>query len=325
MTTTRTPWREQASLAVIKGARRLFARTPIEKLALTTRIKARVFRLSGASGANGEITAGFRGLRLCVPANDVIMAPGLVGGYYEKLELDVFEQLAAVSQTIIDVGGNIGIYCCVAAGQASATSKIVTFEPVPENVRYLRRNLEENGQGARVAVEQQAVGMTSGSIELYLLAGSTCKHSASARNALDSTTSITVPAVSLDAYARQQLQHRPVELLKVDVEGYEGAVLRGARRTLREDKPTLFIEFVPGNLANCGFSPDEFLDLLFDAYDHVYLVDEPRATFRRCSRPDLLRYSARRVANANLIATSESSRPAHYQVIERISAALRPK
>ena len=298
----------------------MFARTPVEKLTLTTRLKARVFSFSGASG---EIIAEFRGLRLCVPANDVIMAPGLVGGYYEKIELDVFGQLATVSQTIIDVGGNVGIYCCLAARQAPATSKIVTFEPVPENVRYLRRNLDENGQTARVAVEQQAVGVTSGSIELYLLEGSTCKHSAAAQNALNSTTFITVPAVSLDAYSRRQLQDRQVELLKVDVEGYEGAVLRGARKVLQEDKPTLFIEFVPDNLANCGFAPDEFLDLLFDAYDHVYLVDEPRAAFRLCSRPDLQRYSTRRVANANLIATSESSRPAHYQVIERARAALR--
>ncbi len=318
MTSARSPWRENVSMAVIKTARRLLARTVIEKLPITTEIKSRVFNFSGAGSADGEIAVDFRGIRLTVPANDIIIAPGLVGGYYEKIELDIFERLASLCTTIIDVGANIGMYCCLAAHRAPAARKIIAFEPVPENVRYLRRNLEENAQATGVLVEEQAVGLTSGTTQLYLLRGSTCKHSASARNALNSTTSITVPTVSLDDYAQRELQGHPVELLKVDVEGYEGAVLQGAHRTLRKDKPTLFIEFVPDNLVNCDVAPSEFLELLFDVYDHVFLVDEPCATIRLCSRDDLLRYSTRRVANANLIATSRSAQPTHHQVIESV-------
>ena len=56
-----------------------------------------------------------------------------------------------------------------------------------------------------------------------------------------------------------------------------GAVLRGAWRTLHEDRPTLLIEFVPDNLVNCGFRPEDFLDLIFEIYDTVLVVDEPRA------------------------------------------------
>jgi len=286
MTSTKAPWREHASLAVIKSARKLFARTPIEKLPLTTNIKTKVFRFGCASG---EVTTNFRGVHLTFPTKDVILAPGLVGGFYEKIELDVFERLAAISETIVDVGANIGLYCCIAADRAPAMGKIVAFEPVPENLGYLRRNLEENERAARVEVEEQAVGQASGKIQIYLLEGSTARHSASAKNVLNSTTSITVPAVSLDDYVQQKLRDRPIDLLKVDVEGYESAVLRGARRTLHEDKPTLFIEFVPDNLVNCGFRPDEFLDIIFGIYDNVLVVDEPRATFKPCSKHDLLR------------------------------------
>jgi FkbM family methyltransferase len=322
MTSAKAPWREHASLAVIKGARKLFARTPIEKLPVTTKIKTRVFRLGGASD---EMTTSFRGLRLTVPGKDIIIAPGLVGGFYEKIELDVFERLAAISETIVDVGANIGLYCCLAADRASALSAVIAFEPVSENLAYLRRNLEENELTTRVVVEEQAVGKNSGEIRLYLLEGSTCKHSPSAKNALNSTTSIMVPAVSLDDYATQKLRDCRIDLLKVDVEGYEGAVLRGAQRMLHKDRPTLFIEFVPDNLANCDCTPDEFLDIIYRIYDTVFLVDEPRATFKACSKDDLLRYAARRVANANLIATSKSIRPAHRQVIESVRAGLKQK
>ncbi len=322
MTSTRARWRENASLAVIKSARKLFARTPIEKLPLTTAIKTKVFKFGVVSG---EITSDYRGVKLTLPAKDVIIAPGLMGGFYEKIELDVFERLAAISTTIVDVGANIGLYCCIAADRAPAAGKVVAFEPVPENLGYLRRNLEGNELAARVVVEEQAVGQASGKIEIYLLEGSTVRHSASAKNVLNSSTSITVPTVSLDDYAEQEFQGRPIDLLKVDVEGFESAVLRGARRVLHEDKPSLFIEFVPGNLANCGFRPDEFLDIIFATYDNVLVVDEPKATLKPCSKHDLLRYSTRRYMNTNLIATSKSSQPAHYQVIESVRAALNQK
>jgi FkbM family methyltransferase len=319
VTSTKIPWRESASLAVIKSARKLFARTPVEKLELTSTIKAKVFRLGGVSG---EVTTNFRGIQLTFPAKDVILAPALMGGFYEKIELDIFEQLAAMSETIVDIGANIGLYCCIAADRAPDIGKVVAFEPVPENLGYLRRNLQANGLDARVVVEEQAVGQMSGKIEIYLLEGSTARHSASAKNVRNSTTSIMVPAVSIDDYVQRQLADRPIDLLKVDVEGYDSAVLRGATRTLHEDKPTLLIEFVPDNLVNCGFKPDEFLDLIFEIYDDVLVVDEPRATFRPCSKQDLLRYSARRYMNANLIAISKSSQPAHHQVIESVRAKL---
>ena len=58
-----------------------------------------------------------------------------MGGFYEKIELDVFERLAAISNTIVDVGANIGLYCCIAAVRApDHAAMIVAFEPVPENL-----------------------------------------------------------------------------------------------------------------------------------------------------------------------------------------------
>ena len=112
MASTNAMWREQASLAVIKSARKVFARTPIEKLAITTTIKKKVFRFGNA---DAEVITNFRGVQLALPTKDVLLAPGLVGDYYEKIELDAFERLSAISNTVVDVGANIGLYCCIAA------------------------------------------------------------------------------------------------------------------------------------------------------------------------------------------------------------------
>src|SRR5690242_1580024 len=125
--TANVPWRARASGTIIKAARKLLANTPVQKLPLTTKIYAKVFRFGNAGG---ETTTNFRGVELTVPTKDITIVPGLVGGFYEKIELDVFESLAAISETIVDVGANVGLYCCIAASRASAGCQIVAFEPV---------------------------------------------------------------------------------------------------------------------------------------------------------------------------------------------------
>ena len=92
-------------------------------------------------------------------------------------------------------------------------------------------------------------------------------------------------------------------------------MLRGAAETLKRDKPTLFVEFVPFHLTNCNFSPADFIDILFSTYDNVFVSDEPRATFRRCSKKDLLDEKNTH-KNANLIAVSSAMHAEHLAAIE---------
>lgn len=307
-------WRGRTSSTVIRVARRLIANTPIQRLPLTTAIYRRVFRLGYPAD---EVRIAFRGLDLTLPTGDVTIVPGLIGGYYESLELDVFERLCEHSRTVVDVGANIGAFSCLAATRLPGDGSVVCFEPIPANLKYLRQNLDQNGATDRVTVRAWAVGDREGSIDIYLVAGAIGTHSASARNALDSRHSLSVPVVALDAYADTNLE-KTIDILKVDVEGYEGHVLRGAAAVLREQRPTLFVEFIPAKLANCGFRPDEFLDAVFGVYPCVYLVDDVKGSVRRYSRDQLISRGGDH-KNANLIAVDGALHPDHAEVLEAFS------
>lgn len=309
-------WRGRASSGVIRVARRLIANTPLQRLPLTTAIYRRVFRLGYPSD---EVSISFRGVNLTLPTGDVTIVPGLIGGYYEKIGLDVFERLCATSRSVVDVGANIGLFSCLAASRLAAGGSVVSFEPIPANLRYLRQNLAQNGSAELVTVEASAVGERAGDIEIFLVEGSIGTHSASSRNALDSANSVTVPVVNLDAYA--QRLSGPIDVLKVDVEGYEGHVLRGARAVLTQQRPSLFVEYVPVHLTNCGFPPAELLDIVFDNYAQVYLVDDVRGTIQRRTKTELLDPSHEH-KNANLIAVDAQAHPEHVATIEAVSAAL---
>lgn len=312
-------YRRSSGLIVIRVARFLFANTSVQRLKLTTNIYTRVFRFAARSE---EVIVKLRGLGFVVPTNDITISPGLLGGFYERIELDVFECLAAVSNTVLDVGANIGLYSCVAAKTGNECDKhVVAFEPVMSNLDYLKRNLIRNHAASAVVVEELAVGDSHGELEIYLAAGSIGTHSSSAQNVGGAAQSVRVPVISLDEYAMSNLQYRPVDLVKIDVEGYEGFVLRGACEILARDKPTLLVEFVPDHLINCGFSVSEFLDILFECYDLIYLIDEPRKRIELCSKSSLAAYSGNIHKNVNLVAISSFAHSAHVRSVEDIVGA----
>lgn len=292
-------------MGVIKFARRVAANTPLQKLPVTGWLYRKVFRYGYADDV---VTAEFRGLRLTVPTKDATIVPGLVGGFYEVIELDLFERLARASRTIVDVGGNIGLYACLAARTAPAGATIVSFEPIPENIAWLKGNLAQNGAEGVTLVES-AVGEREGTITIYTSKQSIGTHSASSRNA-ESGVGTEVPMTSVDAHTAAH-GLGPVDLLKVDVEGYDGFVLRGAERVLSEDGPALFVELVPSHLKNCGFEPRDFVDLLFGHYDDVWMVNEPKHTIAPCTREDLLALGDRQM-NANLVLVR---RPEHREAV----------
>ena len=71
-----------------------------------------------------------------VPASDVTITPGLLDGYYERIELDIFERLAERSHRVVDVGGHIGIYACLGGLRLPQGGSLITFEPAAESVEF---------------------------------------------------------------------------------------------------------------------------------------------------------------------------------------------
>ncbi|WP_195911010.1 FkbM family methyltransferase [Streptomyces kaniharaensis] len=295
-------------MAVIRAGRACLKGTAIGQLPLSGIALRRLVRFGHGSG---DVTADFRGLALTVPTSSASIAAGLFGGFYESIELELFEKLCAQSRTVVDVGANLGIYSCLAVRHLDSGGVLVAFEPEPGNLARLKANLRRNGAGnvADAVIEPVAVGDVPGTATLRV-ADDVGLHSV----AVDGGSGLTVPQVSLDTclpevFAQRGERH-PVDVLKIDVEGYDGHVLRGARRTIAEDRPALLIEFSVPQLRRCGFAAREFVDLLAETYDEIHIIEESRRRVLSCAPEDLLaaRYRARLV---NVVA---AVRPEHRRL-----------
>ncbi|WP_018348168.1 FkbM family methyltransferase [Longispora albida] len=298
---------------IASWARRRFANTAVERLPFVRAAHQALFRLT-CDGT--EQQADFRGSRLTVPTSDITMAPGLLRGYYEKWELTAFEQLAAASGLIVDVGANIGVYACAGGLHLPPGGRLVAIEPVPQSISYLRHNLAANGLDGVVQVIEAAAGAHPGRLRLHLASGAIGTHSAASSNVTGHGGLADVPMIRVDDVVFGQ----PVDVLKVDVEGYDGYVLRGAEEMLHRDQPAMLIEYVPKQLRACGFPLAEFAARVFGACERVYLVDEPRDVFTECDEAGVLALAERDV-RYNLVG---ASRPEHLAILAAVAAEVSP-
>ena len=141
----------------------------------------------------------------------------------------------------MDIGAHVGYYAILMARLTGDEGAVVAFEPVPENFAMLQRNVVLNAL-ANVQLEPLAVSEQDGTLRLTLNIDEVTTKTASARAYAvgDRRKVMDVAACSLDAYLART--GNIPDLLLLDVEGAELAVLEGAKVTLRKARPKLLIE-----------------------------------------------------------------------------------
>lgn len=153
----------------------------------------------------------------------------------------------------LDVGANIGIFTVLMAERVGSTGRVHAFEPDPRNFALLAENIERNSLGA--SASQVAVSDSSGTIGLAPEEDAAFTHLAGPM-APGGPAVLEVPMTSIDEYA---IEMERLDLVKVDVEGGESAVLSGAGATLRRLRPALLVECAAHHLARNGITPVQLL------------------------------------------------------------------
>jgi FkbM family methyltransferase len=194
-------------------------------------------------------------------------------------------------QVVLEVGAHHGCTAILLSRWVGAAGRVIVFEPLPQNVAIVERNIALN-RLANVEVVSGAVGASRGQV----LMNDESSNGQVIREGLQQR-GVHVPMVTLDDYI-----DRAPDLLKIDCEGFEIEVLRGASQLLRERQPALHIEVHASNLRTCGQDPMELFDILdahgrwrmwtyYDEYHHLQSWcpgddTPPWPRFHLLARPD---------------------------------------
>lgn len=210
-----------------------------------------------------ELDGGGAPVRLFVDLSDHVIGLNIVRGHYERDEIAFVRRILKPGDTAVDVGAHIGFFTIQMAAMVGAAGHVYAFEPFDANADLLERSIAENRFGDRVVFQRGAVGAASGFATLTFPVETL--NSGGAYLLLDGTAPLTgnlkkqVPLIALDDIQMQ----RPVRFIKMDVEGAEPQVIKGAARLLREDRPVILSELHPTQLERAsGVTANQFLDQL---------------------------------------------------------------
>jgi FkbM family methyltransferase len=159
-------------------------------------------------------------------------------GFYEADEVNKFVGLIRRGSLVFDVGANAGYFSLAAARASGERGQVVAFEPLDKPARWLERHVAMNGL-RNVRLERCAVADRVGKIRLEPRADN-------AQGQMSSSGSLSIDSKSLDHICDER--QRMPNVMKIDVEGAEALVLRGATELLRKGRPSIMLETHTGTL-----------------------------------------------------------------------------
>jgi FkbM family methyltransferase len=156
----------------------------------------------------------------------------------------------------VDVGAHAGLYTLIAGRRVGANGVVVSIEPNPENIAFLELNIQLN-RIKSVHIAPQAVGETSGHIKMCYPPGNTGLTSVYSdnrpRKALEC---FEAEITTLDEIYEMMLKPRSVRMIKIDTEGFDLHVLKGANGILKRTHYVIMeenVDEVRRYLDRCGF------------------------------------------------------------------------
>jgi FkbM family methyltransferase len=185
---------------------------------------------------------------------------------FEKHERRFMERIlsSGLVQTFVDVGANQGLYTLIAARHMPG-GQVIAFEPLIAEAEKLRRNLAVNRYG-NVRVEEKALGAFEGDADMFMCLGGMSGYSSLRPPADDvpvDSVLVSVRVSTLDQYVLSG-HLSSLDLVKIDVEGGELEVLRGAARAIDRYQPVFMIEVEDRRTNQWGYTAIELLSFLTD-------------------------------------------------------------
>lgn len=218
-----------------------------------------------------------RALRVAGSAGDVYVQQAATNLRAQARLAAIARAAVPADGTVLDIGANIGLSTLAVAPQVPA-GRVLAFEPVPRNLAALRWNLAANGLAQARAVPV-ALGQEAGRLRFFVSeefgAGG---HAMTERHAAGAELPATeVPMTTLDAFAAAEGIGR-IDLVKLDVEGFEPEVLAGGAATLARTRPVVVLELNSFCLIACrNRTTRDVLDGLLARFRHVFRLEESGA------------------------------------------------
>lgn len=208
-----------------------------------------------------------------------------VDGHFEPNQFAFLQSLLSRGMSFVDVGANDGLYCLFAAKRVGPTGTVVALEPSLREYTRLNQNLLLNSFDQIRAV-RAAAWRDEGEMTLRVAEDAHAGHNTLGRFVYKTAavSDEVVRTVRLDTLVAE-LGIKHVDVMKIDAEGAETAVVEGAAGLIERDQPVLLLEVSDSQLRTLDSSQHELLGLIRGWGYELYTFDEASGRPVRTERP----------------------------------------
>lgn len=216
------------------------------------------------------------GFAVSMPRGSTMAWQVAATGYWDRDVISLVSKYIAEGTLVLDIGASLGLWTLPLGRAAKARNGLLwCFEPNPDNIEWLTDNVERSALGDVTEVRAEALGSRAGALHLGY------RETGGGNGALHEQPragSITVPVTRLDDLT---LPCR-VSFVKMDVEGFEFEILRGASEVIERDRPVIFGEYSADWLRIRGEDLAIFISGFAERYDYdVFAVEQRRSAIWR--------------------------------------------
>lgn len=237
--------------------------------------------------------------RIMLNPQDPVISGALTFGVYEKSEIELMRRFCRPGRVMVDIGANVGLYTAIAGLGVGPSGRVIAFEPEPESFRFLQNTVSANELTNTLTV-QAAASSENGKTRLFTSSANRGDHRMYWSDRADG--SVEVDVLRPDDYLESQ-GVVAVDIIKIDVQGFEGHVIAGLERTIRHSpRLVMLMEFWPLGLSSAGTDPVELLHRLDDFGLALYEVKAHGGFTRVDNRDELVnRLPGRKYTNLILL------------------------
>lgn len=181
----------------------------------------------------------------------------------DKDEINLLRKLIKPGDEVLDIGANIGFYAKLLSEMVGEKGKIYSFEPDNNNFRHLQKNVAEL---KNIILFNAAVSEKNETLKIYRSKLLNVDHRTYPVNNYDSIEE--VKALCIDSLIANKTIGK-VDVIKIDIQGYELSAFKGMARFLKESSPKILAEYWPHGFKRAGVSTAEVYNF-FESLDYKF-------------------------------------------------------
>ena len=191
--------------------------------------------------------------------NDPVVSGAIFFNIYEKSESKFIKSNCFEGMNILDIGANIGYYTALFSQLVGVNGTVIAIEPDEESYKYLSKSIDSFNY-KNVFSFRLAASDTKQKLPLFISKDNRGDNRLYSTN--QKRKSIIVECLTIDELLKDN-KIENLDLIKIDVQGYEPKVLKGMRKIVKSSKELILLsEFWPKGILEAGENPKDFLEML---------------------------------------------------------------